>query len=400
MLIFSSVSLFSFTVYILLGIYVLCIKPSSSLYRNFFYFCLCFTVWAFAAFYRSYDRGFNSSITAIKIQYAAALMYSVFILRFFILLTGIPASGRKRNIIFVLLWVIPAVFMYQNLRYNRIFSSFPGGWWYAGLHLFANLYNLSSVILLLVWSSGSESKRVKKQVKIIIISTAVTIFMTIAGDYIAGYLDVPTPTPALTLIWISAIYFVIKKYRMIEISPYTVPVEIMNSMEEVIALFNPDKKLIWHNEADDAFFMTILLKRKNLVSLFSGDFNSVSSINDLKDRENTVSVFRYPYRLDEYICLYDILVKKMYDSFGDNIGFLLKARKVKSVEFLRTIYSITKRELEVIKLLITGLTYNDIAGQLNISENTLKTHISSFYNKLGINNKVELINLVNNLENR
>jgi DNA-binding CsgD family transcriptional regulator len=40
----------------------------------------------------------------------------------------------------------------------------------------------------------------------------------------------------------------------------------------------------------------------------------------------------------------------------------------------------------------------EIAKELNITENTLKTHITSFYNKLGINNKVELINIINSIE--
>ena len=398
MLIFSSVSLFSFTIYILLGIYIFYIKPYSSLNRNFFYFCMCFAVWSLTTFCRAYNSCLDNNIIVIKIQYTAAVIYSVFILRFFILLTGIPLSGVKKKTLFILIWIVPSVFLYQNFRYNSIFSSFPAGGWYIGLHLLANINNLTSIILLLVWSSRSESNRVKKQVKIIVPSSIITVFVTLAGDYIAGFSGVPTPTPSLILIWISAIYFVIRRYRMIEISPYTVPVEIMNSLDEVIALFNPEKKLIWQNETDDAFFGTVLAERKNLITLFSDSFNSVSNINELNNPGEIVSVFRHPYSLHNQICLYDIVIKKVYDSFGDNIGYLLKAKKVKSVEFISSIYRITKRELEIIKLLITGLTYNDIAAQLNITGNTLKTHISSFYNKLGINNKVELINLVNNLE--
>jgi DNA-binding NarL/FixJ family response regulator len=35
-----------------------------------------------------------------------------------------------------------------------------------------------------------------------------------------------------------------------------------------------------------------------------------------------------------------------------------------------------------------------IAGELYLSENTVKTHIKNIYSKLNINSKVELINLM------
>jgi DNA-binding CsgD family transcriptional regulator len=61
-----------------------------------------------------------------------------------------------------------------------------------------------------------------------------------------------------------------------------------------------------------------------------------------------------------------------------------------------TYYNITNRELEVINLLIKGETYKDIGKKLFISIPTVKTHVSNIYQKMNINNKVELINLINN----
>jgi DNA-binding CsgD family transcriptional regulator len=266
------------------------------------------------------------------------------------------------------------------------------------MHVLGNTYNAIGVVLLLRWSGKNKFYNVKKMVKIIIVSGIITILITVIGDYTASFFNLPTPTPALTLIWIFSIFFVIKKYRMIEISPYTVPIEIMNSMEDTIALFNPDRSLNWFNKTDDDVFNKIILSRKNLLSIFSDNFNVVSMISELKNGEQQSAAFRYPCRINNDIYLYDIVIKNLHDSFGDNMGYLLKAKRIKSVEFLGSMFRITKRELEVIKLLLTGLTYQDLSANINISENTLKTHISSLYGKLGINNKVELINLVNKLE--
>ncbi|MDA3778667.1 MAG: helix-turn-helix transcriptional regulator [Bacteroidales bacterium] len=222
---------------------------------------------------------------------------------------------------------------------------------------------------------------------------------TITGDYIAGYYKIPTPTPALTLIWIGALFFVIQRYRMLEISPHTITLEILNSIEENIVLFNNDYKINWFNKTSDLFFAKILSVYNDMISMFKQNIHFTSFITDLVNSNKQVVMFRYSFQIENVMSVYDIVIKKVYDSFGDSMGYLMKADKVKSLDYLQKFFKITKREIEVIKLLITGLTYGEIAIQLNITENTLKTHITSFYNKLGINNKIELINIINSIKN-
>lgn len=55
---------------------------------------------------------------------------------------------------------------------------------------------------------------------------------------------------------------------------------------------------------------------------------------------------------------------------------------------------LTERESEIAGLLLKGRTYKMIAGELFLSENTVKTHIKNIYSKLNIRSKAELINLL------
>lgn len=55
-------------------------------------------------------------------------------------------------------------------------------------------------------------------------------------------------------------------------------------------------------------------------------------------------------------------------------------------------YSLTGRELEILTLVAKGITYNHIAETLNISNQTVKKHVSNIFNKLQVSNKVEAIN--------
>ncbi|QRN84607.1 hypothetical protein JR334_06315 [Clostridia bacterium] len=55
---------------------------------------------------------------------------------------------------------------------------------------------------------------------------------------------------------------------------------------------------------------------------------------------------------------------------------------------------LTERECEVVGLLIDGLMNRELAEELNISENTVKTHVKSIYRKLGVSNRLQLIHLL------
>jgi len=51
--------------------------------------------------------------------------------------------------------------------------------------------------------------------------------------------------------------------------------------------------------------------------------------------------------------------------------------------------NITKRECEILTLVAKGLNRSDIASRLNLSTNTVATHIKSIYRKLDISSKTE-----------
>ena len=48
---------------------------------------------------------------------------------------------------------------------------------------------------------------------------------------------------------------------------------------------------------------------------------------------------------------------------------------------------LSKRELEVLKLLGTELSGPEIARELIVSLNTIRTHTKNIFNKLGVNNR-------------
>ena len=55
--------------------------------------------------------------------------------------------------------------------------------------------------------------------------------------------------------------------------------------------------------------------------------------------------------------------------------------------------SLTPRESAVLELLSTGASYAEIGRDLRIEVNTVRTHIRSLYDKLGVENRAEAVNL-------
>ena len=54
-------------------------------------------------------------------------------------------------------------------------------------------------------------------------------------------------------------------------------------------------------------------------------------------------------------------------------------------------YILTKREKEVFKLLVTNKTTKEISEILNISEKTVRNHISNTMQKLGVKGRAQAV---------
>ena len=51
---------------------------------------------------------------------------------------------------------------------------------------------------------------------------------------------------------------------------------------------------------------------------------------------------------------------------------------------------LTKRELEIARLIAQEMTSREIAAKLFISERTVEAHVTNMLNKLGLNSRIEL----------
>ena len=57
------------------------------------------------------------------------------------------------------------------------------------------------------------------------------------------------------------------------------------------------------------------------------------------------------------------------------------------------VLGVTRRELEILELIAQGMSNREIAGKLFVSENTVKTHSSRLFDKLGAKRRTQAVQL-------
>jgi DNA-binding CsgD family transcriptional regulator len=58
------------------------------------------------------------------------------------------------------------------------------------------------------------------------------------------------------------------------------------------------------------------------------------------------------------------------------------------------IYGLSAREIQVLRLVLQGKTYAQVSDLLYISKKTVDSHVQHIYSKVGVRNKLELIQKV------
>ena len=86
----------------------------------------------------------------------------------------------------------------------------------------------------------------------------------------------------------------------------------------------------------------------------------------------------------------------MVDYVGEILAVIGKTAKTSLTSEL--VEPLSEREIEVLRLLVAGLSNREIAGKLVLSLGTVKTHIHNIYGKLGVRNRAEAIARTRELE--
>lgn len=296
------------------------------------------------------------------------------------------------------------------------------------IHIFSNTVGLLSILSVLILYKANKSRVLMYYALFLLSFTlmfSLDYFYTIYGiDYNPSNLtfhniffeflyETISNTLLITTTLFSLSLIKIKYKKQIKLFFYII--FISNILLLIISLFNPTTFISTVNIFSTFSFVFCWVF--NIILLF----RNYSNIESLYIKKFLILVFILSIVFLPFILLFDIIQIDFFNiSLLNNIDFDLiffsiwnilsicifikyfnYIKKVSviinpSTDVLTSI-GLTNREKEVLNELILGKTYSDIADKLTIAPVTVKTHVLRIYKKIGVKNKVALLDKLKNI---
>jgi DNA-binding NarL/FixJ family response regulator len=167
-------------------------------------------------------------------------------------------------------------------------------------------------------------------------------------------------------------------------------------IEDSIIMLNPSFRVVMINvKTEELTSASLDQLREHGLSRVIDEYDSLrDEIQRMMDQNILTFSSQFHFISGGHRILIDAQISKVMDEQETLNGILIRGREVKGGRQLKEEFGITEREFEVILLVVMGHSNRIIAQSLGIAERTVKTHITNIYNKLTVNNKIELFNLV------
>ncbi|MBX7046013.1 MAG: response regulator transcription factor [Ignavibacteria bacterium] len=105
--------------------------------------------------------------------------------------------------------------------------------------------------------------------------------------------------------------------------------------------------------------------------------------------------FHYKFSLETYLGIIAVIFLILGIYFGSKLGSKTIAANIEPQNSAsinnNTETDLSGRELEVLLNIANGLTNQEIADKLFVSLNTIKTHTTNIYSKLGVKNRTQAV---------
>jgi DNA-binding CsgD family transcriptional regulator len=249
-----------------------------------------------------------------------------------------------------------------------------------------------------IWAKKSSSNRVKKQAGMFIAGfltcyTLIGVINLCTRIFENGIFPVINTIIMFTVTWIFTAITV--KYKFMTAVPSIFSDEILNNIHEIVAILDIDLKIININNKfrESLQVETESADKKAFPDFIENAEEFKKNIKNIIGRKKERIHFKIYYKKDSGSILTDSSVSGVVDKYSDLIGILIISNENKGREQMLIAYRLTDREFEIIELSVHGLSSKEIGDKLNISARTVETHLKNVYNKMGIENKIELLNI-------
>ncbi len=407
MQIFSSIMSLIAGCSLLLGIYIIWIDKNNHLNRLFGFICFIVSLWHVAA-----AIGYSSPTHSVIVS---ATIFASFIYITFItanLHIGMLLSLEKKPSLFVtnILYVPAFVFtafiaaapdmFFTYMRHGKAWKFSPSyeSRWFHLLMLLLAAYSAAFLLLLALRRKKSALNRERRQLDVIMASFVATSVIVNLTQFIVPWfrLDaVPDIGPAGHVLYLGGLYYAVFRLRFMRNRLAVGSDELIAHISDLVFITDRDGIIVSMNkparraieaggERNVAIRLLDVMCESDAIRTIFEKLSSGES-----QGESACITFRGP---DGDTCT-DSHLSRIMDEFSDHVGYIVISSENRGRAMLQAAHRITDREFEVIGLCVRGDTNREIARSLSVSVRTVETHIINIYNKLGVNNRIELMNV-------
>lgn len=365
--------------------------------------CLTMITWNFSGGVAYSISGMETFRLASRISFIGFFLFFPVNLHFYLavsktvikplyLLLNYMAGAIVAVIQFMTFFLFSEIVKYGNEWTGIINYGSP--WIYISI-LYLAAYSMFSFAILLRWraSAGSRKERIYSVFMLVffnfanVVTAVFTFMLPMFHIYILQFTGF-----ALFNLYVFGLYFLVARFRFMNLGSPLMAEELISSINDLVFILDRDFRITGVNKKNKPFFFSGISRIRNM------DFFEIIKENqDLRNRLDNLRLGREAnfiipvnYKTDSGYLLTSSYFSGIVDKFGDRTGYIVISNEIREVKQFQKKYRITSREMEIIEHTITGLSYPEISRKLSISERTVERHLTNIYNKLGINNKIEL----------
>ncbi len=259
----------------------------------------------------------------------------------------------------------------------------------------------ASLVLSVRYYRTTSLKRERRMGRILITWFTVCLVVVFGEFYLTAMVEwwtIPSQSPLLMSIWVGAMVYAIWKYGFLKISPQLLADQILDSIEDLVLLYDLKGEPVYRNRKAASILRPPRQVAPAAADPFAEPVGRLLAASDTWSSSEperhirthiTPASDEHPRRLAATVRMRPVL-----DHYGDPLGVVLTATIQPQIKELLRPYRLTDREAEVLEYLCAGLSIGSTAAALEITERTVKAHITSIYQKTGASNRVELLNMV------
>lgn len=325
----------------------------------------------------------------------------------FLFLIKVTELGRLRILFYILtpfpiLVIILIIFSPPFIHFVRIdhewriFRELPTPVFMLNVIL-VTLYLMLFFIMLVYSIVNAKYKRERRQYAFLLVTLSLSICGTDLIILLRQYRDfsvIIAPMPLMLISFFVACWYSMKRYHFLALTPQYVANDVLGYIDESVILTDCDGKVMVSNVKTDEIvgFAATGCDIRELIPEYE---NLDVQLKDVRDKSlKDFSVRVHILSEDGERLLVDSRFSAVRDRFGDILGFLIISKEVKGIKQLNHFYKITVKEAEIIEYMMNGYSNVVIAQNLDITENTLKRHITNIYNKLSVSNRIQLLSML------